>query len=75
MLNYVKDAVAILAPDWLHPLLWVSRSQPPPSVSLPTNQAESAGTQAESDTSCISRNVLVEGAVLAGGGGTMGGDD
>ena len=43
MLYHVKYTVAILAPDWLHPLLWVSRSQPPPSVSLPTNQAESAG--------------------------------
>ena len=43
MLYHVKYTVAILAPGWLHPLLWVSRSQPPPSVSLPTNQAESPG--------------------------------
>ena len=90
MLNYVKYAVAILAPDWLHPLLWVSSvlwrlrrrrwrpsrpaQGPAPSVSLPTNQVESAGTQAEPDTSCISRNVEVEGPVPEGGGGTMGGD-
>ena len=89
MLNYVKDAVAILAPDWLHPLLWVSSvlwrlrrrrwrpsrpaQGPAPSVSLPTKQVESAGTQAEPDTSCISRNVEVEGPVPEGGG-TMGGD-
>ena len=51
MLNYVKYTVANLAPDWLHPLLWVYRSQPPPSVSLPTNQAESTGMSWSRDQS------------------------